>query len=85
VPVPPVKLPTQLQPKEHYPFPVAPIDDPSTSSPQPIASQYCDHSAGSGQGRQPGGTINEKNMHTARARDGGRTQSGGVKGILPDD
>jgi hypothetical protein len=23
-------------------------------------------------------------MHNARARDGGRTQSGGVKGILPE-
>jgi cysteine protease ATG4 len=26
-----------------------------------------------------------RRMHTARARDGGRTQSGGVKGILTDD
>lgn len=26
-----------------------------------------------------------RRMHTARARDGGRTQSGGVKGILSDD
>ncbi|KAF8800881.1 hypothetical protein BYT27DRAFT_7262545 [Phlegmacium glaucopus] len=33
VPIPPVKLPTQQQPKGHYPFPVTPIDDPSALSP----------------------------------------------------
>jgi cysteine protease ATG4 len=26
----------------------------------------------------------EKRMHTARARDGGRTQSGGVKGVITE-
>ena len=29
-------------------------------------------------------TSTEKRMHTARPRDGGRTQSGGIKGILPE-
>ena len=80
VPVPQVKLLTQQQPKEHFPFPVAPIDDPSVSSPHHAVSP---DRVSSGQGKQA--VTTEKRMHTARARDGGRTQSGGVKGILPDD
>ena len=80
VPVPQIKLVNQ---QEHYPFPVAPVDDPSGSSPHRAASQ---DRTGDGQGKQsPTGISTEKRMHTARARDGGRTQSGGVKGILPDD
>lgn len=32
-----------------------------------------------------GGSSSGKRMHTARARDGGRTQSGGVKGVFTED
>lgn len=72
VPVPVVRIPSQQQPaQEHYPFPVTPADDPS-ASPQQDRSRNSSTKGG-------------KRMHTARARDGGRTQSGGVKGILTDD
>jgi cysteine protease ATG4 len=83
VPVPQVKLVNQQQPKEHYPFPVTPVDDPSGWSPHRAASQ--DRGSGASSGHNHSGVSTEKRMHTARARDGGRTQSGGVKGILPDD
>ena len=92
VPVPQVRLLAQQQPQEHYPFPVAPVDDPSvSSSPHRVASQdRGGGSASNGQGKHNNPTTEiavtttEKRMHTARARDGGRTQSGGVKGILPE-
>lgn len=71
VPVPIVRLPSQ-QSKEHYPFPVTPAEEPCTS-PQPRERSRNPSNKGG------------KRMHTARARDGGRTQSGGVKGILTDD
>jgi cysteine protease ATG4 len=69
IPVPVPAVRLPSQQQEHYPFPVTPVDDPSLS-PQDRA-------------RSP--STRGKRMHTARARDGGRTQSGGVKGILTDD
>jgi len=72
VPVPAVKLPSS---QEHYPFPVASADDGSSTP-------YQDRSRTSS---TKGGGTGGKRMHTARARDGGRTQSGGVKGIMTDD
>lgn len=89
VPVPQVRLlAQQQQPQEqHYPFPVAPVDDPWVSSPQHRVASSQDRSGGgasNGQGNQHNFAEIEKRMHTARARDGGRTQSGGVKGILPE-
>jgi cysteine protease ATG4 len=71
VPVPAVRIPSQQPAQEHYPFPVTPADDPS-ASPQHDRPRNSSTKGG-------------KRMHTARARDGGRTQSGGVKGILTDD
>ncbi|KAF5309402.1 hypothetical protein D9619_012416 [Psilocybe cf. subviscida] len=71
VPVPAVRIPSQQPTQEHYPFPVTPADDPSGS---PLNDRPRNSSTKGG-----------KRMHTARARDGGRTQSGGVKGILTDD
>ena len=40
--------------------------------------------AGSGSGFHPQGKRVPQ-MRTAKARDGGRTQSGGIKGVLMDD
>ena len=90
VPVPQVRHLAQQQPpqEQHYPFPVAPVDDPWVSSPQHRVASSQDRvgsDANNGQGNQHSSAeiAIEKRMHTARARDGGRTQSGGVKGILP--
>ncbi|KAF9043299.1 peptidase family C54-domain-containing protein [Panaeolus papilionaceus] len=80
VPVPQVRIPSQGQsyyqpqpPQEHYPFPVTPADDGAGTG------------AGGDRSRNTSNRDLSKRMHTARARDGGRTQSGGVKGILTDD
>ena len=81
VPVPGVVIPNNpSQVQEHYPFPVTPADEGASSSPdvvgrsrQSSATRVTRHP----QQQQPG-----YRMHTARARDGGRTQSGGVKGVL---
>jgi cysteine protease ATG4 len=70
VPVPGVVI------QEHYPFPVSPADEGvSSSSPEPGRSRQVSATRVT---RQQAGYR----MHTARARDGGRTQSGGVKGVL---
>jgi len=73
VPVPSVRIPPQ--PQEHFPFPVTPVDD---RSPSPRDGQRSRQTSATRVPRQP-------RMHTARARDGGRTQSGGVKGIFPSE
>jgi len=96
VPVPAVRLP--VPPQEHYPFPVAPVDDLSSSTGSIAAPLYNQDGkermrnsstkggrSNQGQGLGQGGPPTQHRMHTARARDGGRTQSGGVKGILTDD
>ncbi|KAJ3862058.1 hypothetical protein EV359DRAFT_45939 [Lentinula novae-zelandiae] len=70
VPVPKVKLPST---RESFPFPVATED---VAAEGPISVSYSSSSSMSGA---------EKRMNNARARDGGRTQSGGVKGVLTDD
>ncbi|KAJ3758700.1 cysteine protease [Lentinula raphanica] len=82
VPVPRVKLPSAA---ESFPFPVATED---ISAEGPISLSYSSSSSMSGAGDDSvgvGAAIREKRMHNARARDGGRTQSGGVKGVLTDD
>ncbi|CAA7266177.1 unnamed protein product [Cyclocybe aegerita] len=80
VPVPAVRLPShyQQQQQEHYPFPITPADD-GTVSPHGEKDRSRSSSA------KGGVSVGGKRMHTARARDGGRTQSGGVKGILTND
>ncbi|KAF5356425.1 hypothetical protein D9758_009469 [Tetrapyrgos nigripes] len=80
VPVPKVKLPTHPV-QESFPFPMAREDPPEISHSYSSSSSSgvtADHEESSSRGY-------EGRMHTARARDGGRTQSGGVKGILTDD
>lgn len=69
----PVPVPRMQPPpsKEHYPFPVTREDRMASDSPM-----MADWGDGIPQG---------KRMHTARARDGGRTQSGGVRGVLTED
>lgn len=69
VPVPTVKIPST---QEHYPFPQTPSEE---VSPMPLERARKQSTKGTG----------AKRMNTARARDGGRTQSGGVKGIVTDD
>lgn len=68
-------------PAQHFPF-------PSSSSPGSSPSR---HSQSSGaRSPSPGEWTGMTSaavprMHTARARDGGRTQSGGVRGVPADD
>ena len=62
--------PAASQPQQHYPFPVSTDEDYVA----PLEENM----------RNPVG-VKGKRMHTTRARDGGRTQSGGVKGVLPAD
>jgi cysteine protease ATG4 len=70
VPVPvPLVKLPSRYPQEHLPFPVTAEDHPHDST------QDKDNSTKS----------TEKRMHTARARDGGRTQSGGVKGVMTEN
>jgi len=73
VPVPMVRIPSPPS-QEHYPFPVTPADDPSATPQERSRTNSISNN------KDP-----THRMHTARARDGGRTQSGGVKGILTDD
>ncbi|KAF6752070.1 cysteine protease [Ephemerocybe angulata] len=70
----PVPVPVAKE-AEHYPFPVTRPDEEDR-----IGNDEDDVSY---DGLQEEGKM--RRMHTARARDGGRTQSGGVKGILADD
>ncbi|KAF8896755.1 hypothetical protein CPB84DRAFT_1848116 [Gymnopilus junonius] len=78
VPVPTVHIPSQHQHQEeqYYPFPVTPAE---YEPPHTGGGDRSRNTSTKGQG-QP----KVQRMHTARARDGGRTQSGGVKGILTD-
>lgn len=71
VPVPTVKIP-YAPVQEHYPFPQTPSDD---VVPTPLERVRKQSTKG----------TNAKRMNNARARDGGRTQSGGVKGIVTED
>jgi cysteine protease ATG4 len=61
------KKPEVSQPPAHFPFPSSIEDTPQHQRDQPPET--------------PEHGIKQR-MHTARARDGGRTQSGGVKGVL---
>ncbi|KIK64038.1 hypothetical protein GYMLUDRAFT_57070 [Collybiopsis luxurians FD-317 M1] len=87
VPVPVPKVTLSSPPaRESFPFPVATEE---VSAEGPISNSYSSSSSISGMGDDSvggvGASIREKRMHNARARDGGRTQSGGVKGVFPDD
>ncbi|KAF8154943.1 peptidase family C54-domain-containing protein [Crassisporium funariophilum] len=73
VPVPSVKLPV---PHQH-------LQQQEQQEHYPFPVTPAEDPALSPQDRGKG--ASGKRMHTARARDGGRTQSGGVKGILTDD
>jgi cysteine protease ATG4 len=62
-------LPSSSPPAQSYPFPRS-VEDMPPSPSQP-------------QMPEPNSRLEKaKRMHTARARDGGRTQSGGVKGVI---
>ncbi|KAG6915802.1 hypothetical protein DXG01_009766 [Tephrocybe rancida] len=79
VPVPvllvkiPVPMPSSNRDQEHFPFLMTQREkEVSPSRPEHRVRHMSIKNTG-------------KRMHMARARDGGRTQSGGVKEILPDD
>lgn len=80
VPVPTVRIPASRQPQEHYPFPVTPAAGGEEEDICDLSEEQSYEEVLSSTGLR--GTPR---MHTARARDGGRTQSGGVKGILAED
>ncbi|KAK7457132.1 Cysteine protease atg4 [Stygiomarasmius scandens] len=93
VPVPKVRTSSThgvAKEKESFPFPVAAGGE---DVPPEISHSYSSSSSSGALGDQeevpPSSSSRISNwegrMHTARARDGGRTQSGGVKGILTDD
>ncbi|KAJ7891666.1 peptidase family C54-domain-containing protein [Mycena olivaceomarginata] len=79
-------------PSVHYPFPVSSEDTGGAGSgagrertatvvPRGTGATGAGAGASTGAGAGGGG----QRMHTARARDGGRTQSGGVRGVLTED
>ncbi|KAJ3805044.1 peptidase family C54-domain-containing protein [Lentinula aff. lateritia] len=72
------------KPKKQIPVPVPKVKLPSTreSFPFPVATEDV---AAEGPISVSYSSSSEKRMNNARARDGGRTQSGGVKGVLTDD
>ena len=79
VPVPAVRVPPPAA-QEHYPFPVTPAEE----HPSEGAAVWVE--AGGERTRSTSGRKTQTHrMHNARARDGGRTQSGGVRGILTTD
>jgi cysteine protease ATG4 len=66
-------------PEPHFPFPSS-VED--TTTPQQEDFQHQRDQLPEMQPQQQGNGKKLQRMHTARARDGGRTQSGGVKGVL---
>ncbi|KAJ6522191.1 hypothetical protein DFH09DRAFT_1251014 [Mycena vulgaris] len=67
-------------PSVHYPFPVS-VED---AAPVPIVATQQERQRNVTVSPRTGGGGGQR-MHTARARDGGRTQSGGVRGVLTED
>ena len=61
------------------------LDQQHSSFPFPMTQKSADDVPTSLPEERPRGSsvLKGKRMHTAKARDGGRTQSGGVKGVLP--
>ena len=71
-----------VQEQVHYPFPVTPGAGGEEEDKEDEYELSYSYSASASEGA---GGDKVRRMHTARARDGGRTQSGGVKGILAED
>jgi cysteine protease ATG4 len=69
-------------PSVHYPFPVS-VEDCAGVPASP--SQRARERIVTVSPRAGGAGVGGQRMHTARARDGGRTQSGGVRGVLTED
>ncbi|KAJ6542257.1 hypothetical protein B0H10DRAFT_2448185 [Mycena sp. CBHHK59/15] len=70
-------------PSVHYPFPVSVEDSPQQERQQGERERNVTVSTRTA--TAGGAGAQGQRMHTARARDGGRTQSGGVRGVLTDD
>jgi cysteine protease ATG4 len=73
VAAPPAPVPTPSKKKSKGKRKAVPV--PSVHYPFPVSVEDVPQPRASGGQR----------MHTARARDGGRTQSGGVRGVLMED
>ena len=84
-PVPPVVRPQDAQEqlvdqqqqqrqRQHSSFPFPMTQKSADDVPTPLPEE---------RPRGSSSVLKGKRMHTAKARDGGRTQSGGVKGVLP--
>ncbi|KAJ7433638.1 hypothetical protein B0H11DRAFT_757814 [Mycena galericulata] len=69
-------------PSVHYPFPVS-VEDAASPPAMPAPQERQRNVTVSP--RSGGVAASGQRMHTARARDGGRTQSGGVRGILTEE
>ncbi|KAJ7608088.1 hypothetical protein DFH06DRAFT_210093 [Mycena polygramma] len=78
-------------PSVHYPFPFSVEDGPPSPSPttrereRERAERERMVTVSPSRVAAAAGTGGGLRMHTARARDGGRTQSGGVSGVLTED
>ncbi|KAJ6491180.1 hypothetical protein C8R45DRAFT_1213193 [Mycena sanguinolenta] len=73
-------------PSVHYPFPVSAEDGAGgTGRTSPRERERERERNVTVSPRVAGASAGGQRMHTARARDGGRTQSGGVRGILTED
>ncbi|KAJ7027134.1 hypothetical protein C8F04DRAFT_1238275 [Mycena alexandri] len=74
-------------PSVHYPFPVSVEDGAGTAMPAspPHREREQERQRNVTVSPRAGGGAIGQRMHTARARDGGRTQSGGVRGVLTED
>ncbi|KAJ7711319.1 hypothetical protein B0H16DRAFT_1817074 [Mycena metata] len=79
-------------PSVHYPFPVS-VEDSPEARPGSGRSASPPHRERGERERErnvtvsprASGAVTGQRMHTARVRDGGRTQSGGVRGVLTED
>ncbi|KAJ7075202.1 peptidase family C54-domain-containing protein [Mycena belliarum] len=74
-------------PSVHYPFPVSVEDGAGagTGTPQERQERMRNVTVSPRAGAGAAAGQSGQRMHTARARDGGRTQSGGVRGVLTED
>ncbi|KAJ7171540.1 cysteine protease required for autophagy [Mycena filopes] len=80
-------------PSVHYPFPVSVEDGAGAGGAMPSSPPQRERDGERERQRNVtvspraggGAGVTGQRMHTARARDGGRTQSGGVRGVLTED
>jgi cysteine protease ATG4 len=84
-PLPYIRNPEPPLSGGHFPFPSSVEDTPQQEDYYHEDQWERDQSPPQQQQQQLENGAKLQRMHTARARDGGRTQSGGVKGVLTED